>query len=231
MVDVIDFPPNLKITDRADPQMIPNTRSGGVAMDGGEQLLSSLSERWEWRIAVPILTEDAARSIRVVKSALKGKFNYLRVRMCDQYRITRKDVGSYDSGVVTFSDGVPFSDESTFALSSPTSPVMVAAEESSMTLEIHASEFGGYMTAGVFFSVNDWLYQIDNWELDGDNYVLTISPPLREAVAAGDEADFNAVAIWGLTADDVARLELLGGRFGTVDITLVEPVGRRLDAS
>jgi len=226
MPEIIEFPANLTITDRTDPQLGFNTRSPGVAIDGSEQVISPLSELWRYRVIIPIITKDQARSLRVIKSALKGRFNYLLLRLCDQYRISRKDIGLPPDGTVMHSDGSTFSDGSGYRLAEPSPPLVEDAAENAVTITVRASDFEGYMTSGVFFSIDYWLYQVDDWELDGANYILQISPPLRGAVAAGTEADFSALSIWRLDADASGNLDLNIGKFGFAELALVEPVGR-----
>jgi hypothetical protein len=173
-----------------------------------------------------------ARSLRVIKSMLRGRFGYLRVKLCDRHRITRRDIGAVDqSDGVPFGDGAFFSDGSGFSLAAPSAPLAVAAAAGASEISVPASYISGAMTAGVFFSINDWVHQVDDWEEDGSNYLLTISPPLREAVTTSDEADFSARSIWQFTADDVGDITLRTGKSGAVELRLVEPVGRRLDVA
>lgn len=227
MPDIIEWPGNLAISDRTDPQLVFNTRSGGVAMDGSEQILSALSSAWKWRIVVPVVRGDQAMAIRVVKSKLKGRFNYLRINVCDQYRISRKNIGAWNpDGDVPHFDGARFSDSTGYSLAQPRSNVTSDAGAGSETLIIDSAPLGDYMTAGVFFSLSDWLYQIDGWTYDGSHYALSISPPLRQNAVAGQEVDFNSRSIWRVDSDDYAPLDLQGGRFGAVELNLVEPVNR-----
>lgn len=227
MPDIIEFPANLKITDRTDPELEFNTRSGGVGIDGTEQILSPLSERWRFVAIVPIFNVGQARSIRVIKSRLKGRFNYLLLRLCDPYRISRKDVGAWaENDAVPHSDGALFSDDSGYALSQPISPIMAPAAANTSLVSVRASDFAGAMSSGVFFSINYWLYHVDNWDLVDDNYVLQISPPLQQNITTADEADFSAPCIWRLDADNIGTLDLKMGKFGSVILNLVEPVGR-----
>lgn len=225
VVDIIEL--NLPMADRTDPQLSYNSRSGGLAIDGSEQIISPLSERWRFTAVFPIHNKIGARIIRRAKSKLKGRFNYLQLRVCDQYRITRRDIGAWsDTDPVTHSDGSFFSDGSGYALTQPKAPVTADALKNSSVVTVRASDFAGAMTAGVFFSINFSLYQVDDWELVGDNYVLQISPPLRANINTEDEADFDAVCYWRLESDDDGRLDLQIGRFGAVTLNLVEPIGR-----
>jgi len=231
MVEVIDAA-GLVITDRSDPQLIHATLSGGPGLNGDEQILSALSARWEWSAVLLVRDEVAARSLRWLRSKAKGRFNYIRLRICDRYRITRKDIGAVDPpDGVPFGDGAHFSDGSTWSLSQPSAPLVTDAAAGDETITVPASYFSGAVSAGVFFGLNDWLHQVDGWEEDGDNYVLTISPPLREDAAVGDEADFSGRSIWQLASDEEGGIDLSLGRSGTTQLRLIEPIGRRFDAS
>lgn len=227
MPDIIEL--TLPVSDRTDPQLEFNNRSGGVGLDGVEQILSPLSERWRYQAVIPIHREAQARAIRSVKSRLKGRLNFLLVRLCDQYRLTKRDLGDLSDNVtpIPFSDGALFSDGSGFAPTTANALVTVGAGENSETLTIRASDMGGAIVSGVFFSVNYWLHQIDDWVVDGSNYVLTISPPLRQLVTAGTLINLDAESLWQLADDDQGRLDLQIGRFGAVTLALVEPIGRR----
>lgn len=227
---IVDFPPNLVFTDRTDPQLIFNNRSGGPAIDGSEQVVSPLSERWTYRVNVPIRNASEARSFRVTLSKLKGRYNYLRLYLCDQYRIARNDIGAVNPGQpwVPFSDDTPFSDGVGFQLAKVNSPVAFAADEGDDEVYVRASDFAGAMTAGVFFSIDGWLYLVEGWTLVGANYLIQFSPPLRAPVAAGALADFSARSIWVLTDDEVGRLDMQIGRLGTVTFDLIEPLQRDL---
>lgn len=225
MVDIVEL--TLRMSDRTDPELMFNTRTGGEAIDGTEQILSPLSERWRFTAVFPIMDKASARAIRVAKSKLKGRFNYLLLRICDQYRITRKDIGALGSpDGVPHSDGAYFSDGTGYALASPTTKIMADATDGAGQITVRASDFAGAITAGVFFSINYYLYQVDGWLEDGTNYILDISPPLREAVTTEDIADFDAKCLWRLVGDDEGSLPLQAGKFGMVTLNLVEPIGR-----
>lgn len=231
MVEVIPFPSILKISDRSEPMVIQNTRSGGMGLDGAEQVLSPLSGRWEWRVAIPIRNKDQARQLRVLKSRMKGRFNYVRMTLCDQYRITLQQVGgAYPEPGIPHSDDTLFDDDTGY-LNSVTSPVQDDASAGATSITIRASDLAGQMAEGVYFSINEWLYLVESFEEDGADYVVTFGPPLREDVLAGAEANFSGVSLWSFVSDTTGDIDMQIGRFGTVALNFVEPVGRRLDAS
>lgn len=230
MVDVVQFPSVLRLTDRADPFLIANTISGGEGMDGSEQVVSALSFRWRWRVSFPVKSAVEVRQLRALRTKLKGRFNYLRMRVCDMYRLTADAIGaSYPDDGVPHDDDAPFDDDYGYAASPVHSPVTADAAAGDTTLRVRASDFAGEMAAGLFFSVGEWLHQTEDFELDGTDYVLTIAPPLREDVFAGSIANFDAVALWAFASDDEGGADLRLGKTGVVKLDLIEPVGRRLD--
>lgn len=227
MVDTVEWPSNLRITDRTDPALEYFSRSGGISLSGQEQVISSLTSRWRFSFEVPILEKSAARSFRVVKHKARGRFNYFRVRICDHYRITRRDVlAVYDGVAIPHSDGALFSDDSGYALANPESSILNAYAAGVDTIEIDANPFSGAFSGGVFFSINGWLHLVEEWSLDAGAIEMKFSPPLRRPVVIGDTADFDAKFVGNLETDTMGELILKVGKFGGVQLTLVEDVGR-----
>lgn len=229
MPEIIDMA-GLPISDRTDPLLVPNTRSGGVAINGVEQVVSPLTSIWKFRAVLPINTVARARAWRATVAKMDGQFNYIRLRVCDQYRIGRRDVGAWSpSDPVPHSDDTFFSDDTGYALAAPASPAQVSAVRGATSLRVLASDFAGAMTAGVFFSVNDYLHIVTDWELNEDDETLldiTFKPPLRAPVDAGDTVDFDAKSVWVFDTDETGRMPLRLGRFGEVELNLTEAFGR-----
>lgn len=229
MPEIIDMA-GLPISDRTDPILVPNTRSGGMAINSMEQVISPLTSLWKFRAVLPINTVGRARAWRATLAKMEGRFNYLRFRICDRYRIGRRDIGAWSSfDPVPHGDDAFFSDDTGYALAAPASPVQVAAARGATSVRVLASDFAGAMTAGVFFSISDYLYVVTDWALAGDDEEfidITFKPPLRVAADEGDTVDFDAKAVWVLDADDMGRLPLRLGRFGEVELNLTEAIGR-----
>lgn len=228
MPEIIDMPGTLRVSDRGDPHLSWAGRSAGQALNGVEQVGTPLTARWTWKVVIPVRDAGTARSWRLVKSRLRGRYNYLRMRVCDRYRITRRAVGAVGSGPVSHSDGSFFSDGSGYAAAEPESTVTVAAAAGATTVTIDAGVVAEAMSAGVFVSIADWLYQVEAFEETAGDLALTLAPPLRVAAAAGDAVRFDARALWVLADDDGGAMELALGRFGTLALDLLEPIGRDL---
>lgn len=229
MPEVIDWPGNLRIADRTHPQLMSNTRSGGMALNGAEQIVSPASAMWRWQVQIPLRTRADLRALSVLLDQLQGRYGYLRIRMCDATRLTRGDMGAVDSDV-PHSDGAFFSDGVGYALADGyvNPEAGAAAGASSLSLDLD----GFPAVSGTPFSVDGWLYRIksidDPADLDNPGTVRTInfSPPLRDAVFTGSEVRWGCDVVWRLATDEEGQATLRAGKLGTATLNLVEPIMR-----
>lgn len=231
MADIIDFSgTGLIITDRTDPMLMSMTRSGGMSINGFEQIVSPLSSRWEWSISIPIFNSIHMRAYRAFLAQMQGRFNYARIRVCDQYRMSRREQGAVPGGAdfsVTHSDDTTFSDGTGYDAAQGSRRIPNSLPAGARSLKFNP---GFDLVPGTFFSLNGWLYQwtkVDEYDVDmSPNRTWHFMPPLREAAAALDEINFDAISLWRLASDDQGGVNLRIGRFGTATLRFVEPVGR-----
>jgi hypothetical protein len=217
---------SLPITDRTDPRLVSNTRSGGAAINGQEQIISPLSAVWKWTINLPLNNDTRVRGWRMLRHQLQGRWNYVRIRVCDCYRLNRAEVGATGLAPVLYADGVPHSDGAGFKLAQPSAEILALAPKGAKSIEIAATGLNDAMSAGLFFSIADRLYVVTDWERIGETYRLGFEPGLRvAAVPETDVVDFDAKSVWRLESDDEGRTDLRLGRFATAQINLIEPLG------
>jgi hypothetical protein len=233
MPDVVDWPSGIPISSRSDPFLENFSRGSGVGYTGKEQVVTPTSSRWVWGFDAPINTKPKARLYRTVMSRLKGRYNYLRVPLCDQYRISNREVGAWsDRPKLPHANGVYFANGAGYAVSQPYANVEIAAERGATVLQIYASTLGpSGMTAGVFISIDDasgkpWLYEIENYFETGASYQLVIQPPLRDDVPTGRRIEFAAVGLFHVETDMAGQIDLAGGKFGVARLSLVEATAR-----
>lgn len=232
MPDIVDFP-ILPLTDRSDPRLISANRSGGMSINGFEQIVSPLSERWRWSVSVSITRPHHARGLRMFLTKARGRLNYVRVRVCDLYRTYRSEMGAtphhVDGQSLPHSDDAYFSDGAGYRYATGTTLLTAAASAGASSLVIDP---GFVPIPGTLFSINDWLYVItdvdDPVDLDnpGTERTIHFRPGLREAAAIEDELNFDAVCLWQLATDEEGQATLSGGRRGVATLNFVEPVWR-----
>lgn len=229
---IYDWPSVLSISDRTDPRLQFNTRSGGMALNGVEQVLSPLSERWTWQIQVPVWNAVQGRALRSFVTKMQGRFNFARIGICDQFRIPPGAWGR-DSRLdwphgVPHSDGAYFSDGAGYALSQLVVNTVGNATINGGSITVPAAPLMGQMSDGLFISIDGFLYVITGWSVSGANYVLQISPRLRAAVPSGSQVLFSGNSVWQFASDGEGALPLQIGRFGVTTINLIEPYGRTI---
>lgn len=221
MPEIISWPGNLVVTDRSNPMLVSNTRSGGRALNGQEQIISPGSKVWQWQVQVPIYRQDHIRALSILLDTLDGRYGYLMMRMCDTSRITRREMGAvpFSGPGVPHSDGAYFSDDTGYALAGG-SAVPVGSYNAGASSMLMA---GVPATGGVPFSINGWMYRVTSIDDDG---VVSFQPPLREAVSTDDEILWKPEVIWRLATDQEGQAFLRLGKFGSVSINLMEPIMR-----
>jgi hypothetical protein len=83
---------------------------------------------------------------------------------------------------------------------------------------------GAAVVAGMHFSIGERLYRcFGTTSVGGDNYTMSVLPPLREAAAGGAVVVFDNPAVrCRLASDDEMTLQLEPGRMGTATVRFVE---------
>jgi hypothetical protein len=228
MVDVVPLPSVLRVSDRTDPELVMNSRSGGVSLAGTEQIISALSGQWKFAVTIPIYSKVQARAWRAFRAKLQGRFNFIEIKVADAYRISRREIGAWNHDNNTpHSDDSMYSDITGHALAQPNAPLLADVAEGATSITISAAVLGGALVSGVFFSIDGWLYLVKDFSVAAGIATIENDPPLRKAQVAGDIVDFDAKFIGRLDADSVP-LDLAGGKYGAIQFTVNEDLLRLL---
>lgn len=222
MTTIIDW--NLPISDDTAPRLENFTRSAGPGYSGREQIVSPRSKRWTYSFRVPVIDEATSRRFRVIMESLEGRFNYLRIRICDPYRLRRRDYGLPEPGEpIPYSQPVFHSDGTGFAPVRVTLVPILQGVASGNEIYINSQTLNDALPTGVWFSINGFLYLVTGavvWE-PGITRV-TFQPALREPVIALQEIDFDPKFV-GYLADDMdGMLDRQIRKYGIATIHLLE---------
>jgi hypothetical protein len=141
----------------------------------------------------------SAQRADVIGDQLVGRKNVLRVPVLNAGTLTydgdlavflaEAGASAADAavGALLFSDGTSFSDGSAFALPAPDPVTVVAAAREGQSFFAVTGFLGRNLSVGSYFSIFDFLYRVERNE-DGR---LVFNPPLRGAVAAGEEVEVS----------------------------------------
>lgn len=210
MSRIVDLPAALPLQDHVF-SLSALTSSAGRGLDGRRQVLSSENRVWQARLVFPMYDLASAQRADVVGDQLAGRKNVLRVPVLNAGTLTYggnlpafqaaagASATDIAAGGLSFSDQTGFSDGSAFALPAPDPVTVRTGAPAGQSFVSVLGFIGRHARVGAFFSVSDFLYRIES-NADGE---IVFNPPLRTALAVGDEIEVSAPRVrMRLTSDD-----------------------------
>ncbi|MBZ9888129.1 hypothetical protein LB559_09275 [Mesorhizobium sp. BR1-1-3] len=202
--------------------------AGPASVSGATQVVSSDAGIWKATFgSVIVKSRQAVLVHRALAALLEGRLGSILVPLCRAYGPSSGAVLSADQQAlfaqVPHSDDAFFDDDTGYVGS--LTDVVLAADAAlrATTLTVTVNYAADDIQPGMHFSLGERLYRIRTF--DADTGVMTIRPPLREAVTAGEHLDFDdPVCRMRLANDDGLDLELALRRFGSPSISFVEDV-------
>lgn len=166
------------------PFLRPLSRSGGVSLNGVEQVIASPALRWEFTISVGReFNGETLRQFEALVARMRGRRNVAVISLCDPYRYGDQVSPAQEP----WSDGTWFTDGTGWAAPG-TQPMTTAAAApvGAETLRtVLTNPRRPQLRVGDFFSVDQRLYRVET--VDGTD--ITFGPPLRVALPAGTVLD------------------------------------------
>lgn len=140
------------------------------------------------------LTGAAMHQWRAIRAAARGKVGLYEIEMTDLAFVKDPVGGITNSTGVPFSTGQPFSTGRGFAYRPF---VLAAADAPRGATSLTISTTGKLPIAGQIMSANKWPFIVTSiTDMGGDEYKLTVEPPLREAISTGDTILHRGVGIF-----------------------------------
>lgn len=202
---------------------------GGVVqatrVDGGGYWLLELGE-------IKLMSADQLRAWRAWEMIVDNGATPVVFKMCDPRQRPDVIVGGVlaKAHFVTHSDGMKFSDGSTYASVPINAFIATAAPLRATTIEVDIDNVA--LRGGEHFSIDHpayshRLYRVRTVEhIDGARHRITFRPPLREAVAPGERVDFNNPScVMRIIDGDQMPIEIEDFRRATARAIFVEHFG------
>lgn len=204
--------------------LAPRSLAGPASVSGKTQVVSSDAGIWKVTFGNLIIRRRGeVLAHRAIANLLEGRLNPIVVPLCRGYQPV--PAGAVDAGLY---DDVPHSDDADFSDGTGyvgTVISVVAADDvpvRAISMPVIVT-YAGDIQPGQHFSVGERLYRVRTFDLDTGT--MTFRPPLREAIAAGMELNFNdPVCRMRLASDDGMDLELALRRFGNPTVNFLEDV-------
>lgn len=222
-----EWPIHLLIPRDPDWQLV------GAAMSGGQPVIgppnyANMTGGPYWRCDHGGVWAHKATQIktgRALQALADGGSTSFIVASCEGRLVPS---GGAPSGTVPHSDGTPFSDGTEYLSSGSASTVATAAVLRSVTLRLTLPA-GMTLEGGEDFSINHPTkgprrYRIARiTAVDGLDSIVTVRPPLREAVDGGEDVEFaNPRCLMVLTNAQAFISALQGNRFADMNPQFVE---------
>jgi hypothetical protein len=197
-------------------------RSGGVTLGNREQIVFGGNTLWRMHATARIRTPAAVREWRRILWQMEGRLNALLIGPCDC-----KVGGTLPPFVVTgipHDDLTPFNDNTGYSQGGLAPQVAVAASAGATTVQIYPLSAQNILP-GTYIGFGDRLYGIVAVQKTGLTVTLTIKPKLREDITLETVVRLcDARTPMRFTEDTAGSLELSLGRFGDIDIEMIEVV-------
>ncbi len=225
--------PRAGLVPRQPPRFnpAPRTASGGMNVRGNGQVVASDAGCWVATFSNFVVHQKQGEKKILLWDAIaglaEGRLNALLMPVDVRGRRplpdgVSDDLIDYPTGV-PHSDGAAFSDGSLYEQSWIGVTVSADAALRAVTLQL-TKVACGEIEPGMRFSIGERMYQVKKVvSQSGGSCEVTVNFPLREAVSAGAECNFdNPVCKMRLATDTEMDLELEIGRHGSPTINLVE---------
>lgn len=230
-MNVIDWPDDLWTQLSWSWSLEGVTSSFGPGFNGRSNVFFTENRVWRGSVTLGKIWGQTIPKHRSFINSLKGRSSILRVRVCNPHHETgagtqqeflqRVGFAAADisQGYLPFSSGDPFSDMNGFDLPTGEAPTSLRSAAAGSTTLIASGFLANFMGAGLFFSINDHLYEVASV----DGRAITFHPPLREGVAPGDVMNLSPTVLVRLAGDAEGQISQVGGRIaGPVTVSFEE---------
>jgi len=205
-----------------------SSRSGGVALNGMEQTVSSAAERWRAQLEFRIKTTEQILEVRAWVAALDGRAGEVLLPVFDGRRANWPEDTWGRTLHPRFTrrwqlDGTAYEDPEIPAASAIIATVAAGTPRGSTAIGIDVTQ-GEPLRAGQYFSIANRLYIITAiTNTVGTIQVCNIRPRTRAVAVTGDPVVLDRpVATMKLASDDQGELMLDGLRFADLSLSFVE---------
>lgn len=226
MINALPIPPALRpIRVGFSPENV--SRSGGVSITGGEQVVASASGRWRARAVFNVLREDRVLAWRAFIASLNGRAGLLEIGPFDFHRpadANGRRVSNVEAAQVS---GLGFLfDHSGFGQQDFTFATLAAGAALRATrITINAANSWQAPRAGQYFGIGQRLYIVTAIYRAANSGPWTVDfwPQLRAAASAGERIITDRpICLMRLASDEIGGLDLDFGRIGQASLDLVE---------
>jgi hypothetical protein len=228
MITIIDWPCcSLPVTAWDQPALQGAQVLGPESIGGVQQSLASPTWRWRMGATITIHRPDQSRALLGFLARLDGIRGTIRVPICSPGLTVR------EPWEVLYRDGIPWTGDGGDRLFAEGMgwaypgrgyevPLAAPATRGAPDITIPMAVLAGVLRPGHHITIGEDMHIVQGvWAAPGGTRI-DIMPPLRRDHAAGTAFYARATGLFRLASPEVPRLAQSLGRFGSLNIPLVE---------
>jgi hypothetical protein len=223
---IINWPMQLK-PKRVMWDLISRTKSGGVALNGMEQLVGTPDDQWQGSYDFVVSgvheVQDKLRAWRYLRSVLSGRMNYIKIPTFDIWELVAADASS---GVITHAGGTKFTNDCGYSGVAHIGAVYSNAGAGSRFVLCYDQP---YVTpeVGTTITIAGFLHSIMGVAvLTGGRHRLEIRPGLRTGIRAGARVSYKPYVLGRLAGGQALQISMETVLTGSGKITIDEVIAR-----
>jgi len=208
------------------------SRTGGISINGAEQVVRSGAGRWRATMEFPVAKEEWILSFRAFVAEIGGRSGECEVPVLDLYApsdINGKRLSPYDTATLGSGQSAHLlHDGAGLGQHEPTHVTLYEnAALRATRIKLTAGPSWTVPRPGQYFGINSRLYIATHSyrATEQDPWTVGFRPPLRAAASAGDRVITDRpVCTMRLAKDDTGELELRFARWGRATLEFVEAI-------
>lgn len=231
--EIIDLPCGLFGPLMSDWIFNVRGKSASEGVTGNGQVVYGNAGRWEATLDLSGFGRERQLAWAAITSEMMGRVNLLRVCVCDRWRPKYSELGLSAADIALIrGDGIPHDDDAMFSDGigydyTPTVVVPTAYTAGVDQITVDAGSINDALTAGQWFSYDDWPYRVTGISGDQGERTYRFKPALRRAIPDGAEIIVGeATGIFAFQSDMEGRMPRELGKHGNTQIQLVEWTNR-----
>lgn len=225
MGEIIDWP-SFAIPRSAMFHPDVPSRSGGLSLNGFEQVTVSSAGRWRAVLDVPLLTENAVLSWRAFLAQMMGRVGTVRVPKWEKYGPTDRNGRRFDDLEAVGYEGDTLNwDLTGFGQSENPVAVLAAQANRGATQIVVSLDYVEGPRPGQYFGIGGRLHLVQTASHDENTGLMTVRfwPPLRVSAPIYTPVVLDRpTCLMRFASDTAGELNLEYGRWGSASVELVE---------
>jgi hypothetical protein len=227
MITIIDWPRCAPVTAWDQPALQPVQVVGPESIGGVQQVIASPAWRWRAGVTVTLNRPDATRWLLGFLARLDGIRGTIRLPICSPGLTLREPWAAlYRDGIPWTGDGGdrPFASGVGWAYPGRgyEVPLAASAAKGASDITIPWAGLAALLRPGHHITIGEDLHIVQNVWAEVGATRIDVMPPLRRDHAAGTAFYSHATGLFRLASPEVPRLAQSLGRFGSLNIPLVE---------